>query len=458
MLKIPSAPSKASKSDNPNIDPGALEIVRRLRARGHRALLAGGCVRDWLMHRHATDWDIATDAAPSQVAQYFDRTTAFGKQFGVMLVVLDQGQYEVARFRRDGSYTDGRHPDSVEFGQAREDALRRDFTINGMFYDPLDAELLDFVGGRNDIERRLVRCIGDPWERFREDRLRMLRAVRFAARMGFDMHPDTFAAVRDQAANIADTSKERIRDELTAILTGANSGRGLSLLQQTGLLCEVLPEVAAMAGVDQPPEYHPEGDVFTHVRLMLDLSSGIGAPLAWAILLHDVGKPTTFAQSDRIRFNGHDAVGAQMAAEICTRLRMSNAEGRRVVDLVANHMRIGSVMQMKESTLKRLLGESYFAELLELHRLDCLASHGKLDLYDFCRQTQQNIPPATLKPKPLLRGDGLIALGYQPGPAFKEILDRVEEEQLEGRLMNSTEAEKFVLRNFSKSSVGQART
>ncbi len=451
MSKTPSAPSKASRLDRSHIDPGALEIVRTLRARGHQALLAGGCVRDWLMGRKAADWDIATDAEPETVGQYFDRTIEIGKQFGVVLVVLEQGQYEVARFRRDGLYRDGRHPDRVEFGEVNEDASRRDFTINGLFYDPIDDELLDHVGGKEDIERRLVRSIGDPRARLREDHLRMLRAVRFAARLGFDIHADTFAAIRENAPEIIRISSERVRDELTEILTGENPGRGLLLLLQSGLLHEVLPEVAAMDGVAQPPEYHPEGDVFTHVRLMLDLAPEPEVAMAWGILLHDVGKPATFAVSDRIRFNGHDAVGAQMAAEICERMRMSNAESRKIVDLVAQHMRIGAVKQMRESKLKRLLREPFFPTLLELHRVDCLASHRKLDLFEFCSELLRTMPDEKLKPKPLITGDGLIVMGYDPGPIFEVILTRVEEEQLEGRISTPTEAGQFVLKNFPQS-------
>ena len=451
MSKTPSAPSKVSRLDRSHIDPGALEIVRTLRAHGHQVLLAGGCVRDWLMGRKAADWDIATDAEPETVAQYFDRTIEVGKRFGVVLVVLEQGQYEVARFRRDGLYRDGRHPERVEFGEVHEDASRRDFTINGLFYDPIDDELWDHVGGQEDIERRLVRSIGDPRDRLREDHLRMLRAVRFAARLGFDIHADTFAAIRENAPEIVRISSERVRDELTKILTGENAGRGLLLLLQSGLLHEVLPEVAAMDGVAQPPEYHPEGDVFTHVRLMLDLAAEPDVALAWGILLHDVGKPATFAVSDRIRFNGHDAVGAQMAAEICERMRMSNAESRKIVDLVAQHMRIGAVKQMRESKLKRLFREPFFSPLLELHRLDCLASHRKLDLFEFCRELLPTMLDEQLKPKPLITGDGLIAMGYGPGPIFEVILNRVEEEQLEGRISTPTEAEQFVRNQFPRS-------
>jgi poly(A) polymerase len=450
VLKTPSAPSKASKSDRSQIDPGALEIVRALRARGHRALLAGGCVRDWLLGRNAADWDIATDAQPEMVVEYFDRTIEVGKQFGVVVVVLEQGQYEVARFRRDGPYRDGRHPAQVEPGEVHEDAARRDFTINGLFYDPIENELLDHVGGQADIGRRLVRSIGDPGERLREDYLRMLRAVRFASKLGFDIHEDTFAAICGMAPQIARISSERVRDELSEILTAENPGRGLSLLFESGLLHEVLPEVEAMDGVAQPPEYHPEGDVFTHVKLMLDLASKPDVTLAWGILLHDVGKPPTCTLSDRIRFNGHDAVGARMAAEICARLRLSNTVSRGIVDLVAHHMRIGAAKEMRESKLKRLLREPFFAALLELHRLDCLASHRKLDLFEFCRERLRSIPDEVLKPKALVTGDGLIVMGYDPGPAFKVILSRVEEEQLEGRISTKEEAEQFVRGEFPR--------
>ena len=431
-----------------DIDAGALRVVETLRRAGFQALLAGGCVRDLALGRVPKDWDVATDAGPEEVAALFEHTVPVGAQFGISLVVLDEGDYEVARFRRDGPYRDSRRPASIEPADARADAARRDFTINGLFYDPESGELLDYVGGQRDLDAKVIRAIGDPAARFAEDHLRLLRAVRFAARLDFTIEPATWDVLCAQVESIASVSAERIRDELTLLLTEGGAKCGLRLLDQSGLLQAVLPEVAAMRGVPQDAEFHPEGDVWTHVQLLFDHLDEPSAELAWSALLHDIGKPSTMVRAERIRFHGHDAIGAKMAAAICGRLRMSN-EARRVIGtLVADHMRISHVRQMRSSTLVRLLREPHFPELLELHRADCLASHGKLDLYEFCQEQLAALKKEHLRPPALLTGDDLIALGFAPGPLFREILAAVEDAQLEGRLDNYQSALRFVPRKF----------
>ena len=431
------------------IPSGALQIIEKLRSGGHQALLVGGCVRDWLMGRRPVDWDVATDADPAVVRGLFERVVPVGAQFGVTLVLLDDGAYEVSRFRRDGTYLDGRHPTTVDFADAVADAQRRDFTINGMFYDPVSGQTIDHVGGRQDIAAGLIRAIGRPQQRFAEDHLRMLRAVRFAARLQFSIEPETFAAIGAGAGNILKVSWERIRDELTAILTQGRAAAGMQMLLDAGLLVHILPEVAAMEGVPQPPEFHPEGDVWTHVKLLLDDLDRPSATLAWGALLHDIGKPKTMRRSDRIRFNGHDAAGAEMAADICRRLRMSNRETDRIVQLTAQHMRIGDARQMRPSKLKRMLRQPLFPELLELHRLDCLASHRKLDVHAFCRE-QLAAADDSLRPKPLLTGTDLIGMGYAPGACFREMLASLEDAQLEGRVADREQAIAFVRERFPR--------
>ena len=431
-----------------DIDAGALRVVETLRRAGFQALLAGGCVRDLTLGRVPKDWDVATDAGPEEVAALFEHTVPVGAQFGISLVVLDEGDYEVARFRSDGPYRDSRRPASIEPADARADAQRRDFTINGLLYDPESGELLDYVGGQRDLEAKVIRAIGDPAARFAEDHLRLLRAVRFAARLGFTIEPETWDALCAQTARIADVSAERIRDELTLLLTEGGAVYGLRLLDQSGLLQAVLPEVAAMRGVPQDAEFHPEGDVWTHVQLLFEHLDEPSAELAWSALLHDVGKPSTMVRAERIRFHGHDAVGANMAAAICGRLRMSNEARRIICTLVADHMRISHVRQMRPSTLVRLLREPHFPELLQLHRADCLASHGKLDLYEFCQEQLADLKKERLRPPRLISGRDLIALGLQPGPRFKEILTAVEDAQLEGQLDSYYAALRFVQRKF----------
>jgi poly(A) polymerase len=435
----------------------AIFIIRTLRERGHLAYLAGGCVRDLLLNREPADYDVATSATPDEVMQIFPETYAVGAQFGVVLVPdnssapsvspvvrsFHAGMIEVATFRSDVSYSDGRHPDEVRYTKSpEEDVQRRDFTINGMMLDPIVNRLLDFVGGQKDLQAKLIRAIGDPEKRFSEDKLRMMRAVRFAARFDYAIDPATFVAIQNLAPKIHQVSRERQREELTKMLTEGQASRAFRLLDETRLLREVLPEISAMKGVEQPPQFHPEGDVFVHTMLLLDnLPPNPSATLAWGALLHDVGKPPTFRIApDRIRFDGHVDVGVKMAEEICRRFRFSNDDTEQIAALVENHMRFAQAMQMKESTFKRFVRMRDFDEHLALHRLDCLSSHGDLSLYDFVREKIANMPPEVMRPAPLVTGDDLIALGLAPGPRFKEILSSMEDAQLEGRLTTREEA------------------
>jgi poly(A) polymerase len=422
-------------------------------------------VRDLLLGREAADYDVATDATPQQVMQIFPQTFGVGAQFGVVLVPLPKTEagmsavsvaekipvVEVATFRSDLGYSDGRHPDEVRFSRdPREDAQRRDFTINGMMLDPVTNDVLDFVGGRADLADGLVRAIGDPERRFSEDKLRMLRAVRFAARFEYKIDAITFFAIQHLAPQIHQVSRERVREELTKMLTEGRAQRAFQLLDESGLLQQVLPEISAMKGVEQPPQFHPEGDVFVHTLLLLDkLPVGCSKTLAWGALLHDVGKPPTFRVApDRIRFDGHVEIGVKMTAEICRRLRFSNDETGQILALVANHMRFADVKRMKESTLKKFLRLPGFDEHLALHRIDCLSSHGQLSSYDYSQAQLRSLPPEAIRPKPLITGRDLIGAGYEPGPRFREILIAVEDAQLEGRLTTSASAMEFVRREF----------
>ena len=453
----------------------AISIVRTLREHGHKAYLVGGCVRDLLLGREPADYDITTDATPDKVMRIFPDTYAVGAQFGVVLVpqptprwdaagmpespLRDATGYvspnahvvEVATFRSDIGYSDGRHPDQVRFSKdPREDVERRDFTINGLLLDPVTNEVLDFVGGRKDLAAGIVRSIGDPDRRFAEDKLRMLRAVRFAARFGYTIEPRTFQAIQKTASQIDQVSQERVRDELTRMLTEGHARQAFLLLNESGLLREVLPEIEAMKGVEQPPQFHPEGDVFVHTLLLLErLPHPCPITLAWGALLHDVGKPATFRVApDRIRFDGHVDVGVKIAEEICHRLRFSNDDTDQILALVDNHMRFAHVQQMKESTFKRFVRMPRFDEHLQLHRMDCEASHGNLTSYNFTREKMASMPPAVMRPMPLITGDDLIAIGYRPGPQFKKILAAVEDGQLEGRLQTKNEAIAFVGTEF----------
>jgi poly(A) polymerase len=443
----------------------AKSIVEALRKRGFQAYLVGGCVRDLLLKREPKDYDVATEATPQQVIEIFPETYAIGAQFGVVLVPVAEGAdrhsaaeetsasetVEVATFRCDVGYSDGRHPDEVRFSRdPREDVVRRDFTINGMLLDPVTNEVLDFVGGRKDLEAGIIRAIGDPELRFEEDKLRMLRAVRFAARFGYEIDPATFVAIQNLAEEIGAVSRERVRDELTRMLTEGHAHRAFQLLDATTLLDYVLPEISAMKGVRQPPEFHPEGDVFVHTLMLLDhLPQPCPPTLAWGALLHDVGKPSTFrVAADRIRFDDHVDVGMKMAEEICRRLRFSNGDTEQILALIQNHMRFGHVTRMKESTLKKFMRLPQFDEHMALHRADCLASHGDLGAYEFVRQKRNEIPPQMMRPAKLVTGDDLIAAGHTPGPRFREILNAVEDAQLEGRLVSRDQALEFVHREF----------
>ncbi len=428
----------------------ASRIVAELRARGYQAWLVGGCVRDLLLGIPPKDYDVATDARPEIVLQLFPAAKMVGVHFGVVVVAEGGAEVEVATFRSDHAYRDGRRPESVRYeSDPREDARRRDFTINALLMDPVSGKVEDFTGGRQDLERGVIRAIGDPKARFREDHLRMLRAVRFAARFGFSIEPATFAAIRDECAAIRSISAERIRDELTRILVEGGARRGFELLDETGLLNETLPEVAALKGVAQPPEFHPEGDVWVHTLLMLEGLRAPSAELAWGVLLHDIGKPPTFRIDKRIRFDGHVEAGVEMAGRILAGFRFSNDQTAHILALIAHHLRFKDLPHMRESKLKRFLRMDRFDEHLELHRLDCLSSHRNLTNYEFALAKLAESPVETLKPARLFTGDDLIRMGYQPGPAFSRILAEVEDAQLESAVHSAEEAAAFVRARFA---------
>jgi len=420
----------------------ALHIIRELRSRGHQAYLVGGCVRDRLLGIEPKDYDVSTSATPHEIIGDFPHAQPVGAHFGVVLVSSDSETHvEVATFRSEGLYSDGRRPDQVRFeSDPIADARRRDFSINGLMEDPISGRVLDFVDGVRDLEKKLVRAIGEPAMRFAEDHLRMLRAVRFAARLNFAIEERTHDAIRRAASCICLISAERIRDELLRILTEGGARRGLELLDDCLLLEPILPEVRAFQGVQQPPEYHPEGDVWQHVLLMLEHLCRPTVTLAMAVLLHDVGKPATFRIADRIRFDGHAEVGAVLARNRLCQLKFSNEDVDRITALVANHMRFKDVLDMRLSTLKRFLRMPHFDEHLELHRIDCLASNGRTDAYDYIRQKLAEFAVEELKPPRLLTGRDLIAAGFKPGPAFKLALDAVETAQLEREICTREEA------------------
>ncbi len=427
----------------------ALQIVHTLRDSGFQAYFVGGCVRDLLLKKRPKDFDVATDARPEEVAKLFKKTIPVGAKFGVMLVVMDGENFEVATFRVDKGYRDGRHPTGVRFTDAREDALRRDFTVNGLFYDPVGRKVLDWVGGQKDLKQKVLRAIGDPATRFREDRLRMLRAVRFASVLRFKIESNTFRAAKKLHKKIHEVSRERVRDELIKMFTGPDPARALTLLDKSGLLREVLPEVEKMKGVAQPKAFHPEGDVFVHTRLLMEKLQNPSLVLAFGCLLHDVGKPDTYKRSDRIRFNGHDRVGARITQRILERLRFPNDIRDRIVACVEGHMRFKDVRQMRESTLKKFLQRDTFETELEQHRIDCLASHGDLSNWRFLKRKIKTLTREEIKPKPLLGGREILALGYSEGPLIGKILRAVEEAQLEGEFFTKEQALDWVKRkNF----------
>jgi tRNA nucleotidyltransferase/poly(A) polymerase len=429
----------------------ARQIVRRLREAGHQAFFAGGCVRDSLMGKTPHDFDIATSALPEQVQALFPRTIPVGAQFGVILVVEEGREYQVATFRSDGIYLDGRRPRNVTFTSPEGDAKRRDFTINGLFYDPIEGKVLDFVGGREDLAARTLRAIGTPADRFAEDKLRLLRAVRLATVLDFTIEAGTWDALCAGAAAIHDVSAERIRDELVKIFASPQRLRGFDLLDASGLMEEILPEILPLKGCEQPPDFHPEGDVFVHTRLMLALlPAGASLPLVLATLFHDLGKPPTMERdhTGRIRFNGHESVSAQMTEKIMRRLRFSNEEIEATTAMVRNHMAFKDVQNMRVSRLKRFLARSTFDDELELHRVDCLASHRNLDNYEFLKRRREELSNEPLIPQTLLTGHDLIALGWKPGPKFKIVLDAVQVRQLEGILRTREEAISWVEKEF----------
>lgn len=439
----------------------ARTIIQTLRQRGYTAYLAGGCVRDRLLGVEAKDFDVATSARTMDVQALFPHTIPIGVQFGVVLVLLDNIPYEVATFRADGAYLDGRHPMTVRFSDAREDALRRDFTINGMFLDPLTDEIIDYVGGQQDLENRTIRAIGDPTARFREDRLRMLRAVRFAARLDFRIAPETLTAIQHLAPSISDIAWERMGDEVVKILTEGGARRAFVLFVESGLLQIILPEIAAMRGVEQSPDFHPEGDVFAHTLLLLSQLDQLNQQLkqaehaqpsetlALGALLHDVAKPLSQGRKgERITFYGHCEKGADMAVEICQRLKRSRATWERVAFLVKNHLRLLDAPRMRTATLKRFLRLDGIEELLALARLDALASNGDLSWYEFCRKKLKELGPEGIAPACLLSGRDLIQLGFQPSPQFTVILDAVEEAQLEGQVRTREDAVSWVRQHW----------
>ena len=428
----------------------ANSICDTLRRSGYQALLVGGCVRDLLLGREPIDYDVTTDATPEQVMTLFSESIAVGAQFGVILIPRDGLKVEVATFRSDVGYSDGRHPDRVVYAKApREDVQRRDFTINGLLMRHDTREVLDFVGGQADLEAKVIRAIGEPDRRFAEDKLRMMRAVRFAARFGFEIEAETFRAVRRQVGEIHQVSPERLREELTKLLTEGAARRAFELLDETWLLQRVLPEIGAMKGIEQPPQYHPEGDVWIHTLRMLEaLPAGTRPTLAWGVLLHDVGKPPTFQSAqetgDRIRFNNHVEVGVRMTEAICRRLRFSGEDTEQILALVDNHMKFAAVKEMRTSRLKKFVRLRHFEEHLALHRLDCLSSHGHLDSYEFMQRFLAETPPEQVRPERLLTGDDLQNMGFRPGPLFSEILGMLEEAQLEGEIKTRAEAERLV--------------
>jgi poly(A) polymerase len=432
----------------------ANSICERLLAEGYQAFLVGGCVRDLLLGREPADFDVATDATPDKLIALFPDSVAVGAQFGVIVVLRDGLKLEVATFRCDGGYSDGRHPDNVVFARTpKEDVQRRDFTINGLLMRHDSGEVLDYIGGQADLRAGIIRAIGEPDRRFQEDKLRLLRAVRFAARFAFSIEPATFDAIQRHAVEITQVSAERVRDELTKLLTEGAARRGFELLDETGLLPVILPEIAALKGVEQPPQFHPEGDVWIHTLIMLEqLPAGVSPTLAWGVLLHDVGKPATFRSveetGDRIRFDGHVDVGVRLTRDITKKLRFCNDDAEQIAALVANHMRFKDVEQMRASTLKRFVRLPRFEEHLELHRLDCASSHGRLDSYGFVTRTLGETPAEQIRPSRLLSGNDLLSMGYKPGPVFKDILHAVEDAQLEGELTTYEEAAEYVLKHF----------
>ncbi|MEM7145538.1 MAG: CCA tRNA nucleotidyltransferase [Verrucomicrobiota bacterium] len=437
----------------PSAREKATRLVKSLSDKGYQAYFAGGCVRDVLLNKTPKDFDIATDAVPEQVQACFPHSKSVGAHFGVILVHLEDDDFEIATFRAEGNYTDGRHPGEITFTTAEEDAQRRDFTINGIFYDPIADNYIDYVDGQSDLKNNIIRAIGNPDERFAEDHLRLLRAIRFAATLDYKIEPATWSALKEHADKITLISEERIRDELSRIFTDPNRVRGFDLLVESGLMNILLPEIIALQGCDQPPQFHPEGDVFVHTRLMLShLPEEASLPLVLSVLLHDIGKPETRTYdkaADRIRFNAHDRVGARMTEKILRRLKYSNETIDTVAEAVASHMIFKDVQKMRVAKLKRFMARPGFDDELELHRVDCLGSHGMLDNLDFLREKREEFANEPLIPPPLVTGHDLIKLGWKPGPDIGHILEEVQTRQLEGALNTHEEAIAWINDNFS---------
>jgi tRNA nucleotidyltransferase (CCA-adding enzyme) len=432
----------------------ATGIVQQLQAAGFAAFWVGGCVRDFLIGREPDDFDIATDARPEQIEKNFKHTIAVGKKFGVIVVVENGHNFQVAAFRAESDYQDGRRPEKIHFADAKADALRRDFTVNGLFYDPISKKIHDWVGGEKDLRAKIIRTIGKPEERFAEDHLRLLRAVRFAAQLNFEIEPKTFTAIQTLAPKIKIISAERIRDELIKLFLPPHAARGLELLRGSGLLEQILPELTATIACEQSPDYHPEGTVFEHIKLMLEkLPSNANELLPWTVLLHDIAKPATVERDSRtgaIHFYGHEKIGAEMARQILNRLRFPRKQVDEIVACVRQHMQFKDVKQMRKATLRRLLLRETFPLELELHKLDCLGSHGNLELYDFLiRQAEELKTKPEIRP-PLLTGNDLVALGMKPGPALGALLNEIREKQLAEELKTRRKAKAWAKQQLAK--------
>ena len=429
----------------------AIDIIGKLQEKGHIAYLAGGCVRDMLRGETPKDYDIATSALPEEITSIFTKTREVGVHFGVVIVIVNNQAFDVATFRNDGSYKDGRHPEEVTFSTPQDDTARRDFTVNGIFFDPISEKYIDFVEGKSDIDKKVIRAIGEPNLRFQEDHLRLLRAIRFAARFDYEIEAETWNSIKSNASGISKISKERIRDELTKILLNENRVLGFDLLVESGLMEHIIPQILQLKGCEQPPQFHPEGDVFVHTRLMLSLlKDAPSIELVLSVLLHDIGKPATYSfdeEADRIRFNGHDKLGAEMSEQILRDLKFSNSIIEDVVQMVANHMTFKDVQKMRQSKLKRFMSRSTFNDEIELHRVDCLGSWGGLDNYDFLNKKMVEFANEPIIPQPLLTGKDLIELGWSPGPDLGQTLNSVQDMQLEGKLNSKDEALDWVKSN-----------
>ena len=436
----------------PNLLKAAQKIAQTLQQAGHTCYFTGGCVRDTLLNKTPKDFDIATSATPKQVRKLFPKSDSIGAHFGVILVRVHGLAFEVATFRTDGTYTDKRRPNSVTFSSPQEDASRRDFTVNGLFQEPLTGEIIDFVNGSADIDQKIIRAIGNPVDRFQEDALRLMRAIRFATKLDFEIEPATWEAICENAHLLGHIATERIQAELNQILLHKDRARGLDLMVQSGLIRHCIPEVLDLQGCEQPPQFHPEGDVYVHTKIMLNILSGEPSlELCLAVLLHDIGKPSTYSynpEEDRIRFSGHDQVGAEMAEVILKRLKYSNKTIEEVCAMVKNHMNFMNVRFMKTSKVKRFMARSTYQQEMELHRVDCGSSNGITENYDFLRAKEQEFAAEPLIPPPLISGKDLISLGYPPGPDFKPIIEAIQNEQLEGKLSTKEQAIDWLSENY----------